>query len=99
MIRVNRRITFTVEGEVQRGSQADDIHPVSLFTHPGVFAPGVAPAHAGQAMQRQYRTVETGEGEGECLAQGEVGTFVAVRAGYRIDRICYPSDDFIGNTF
>ena len=99
VIRVNRRITFTVEGEVQRGSQADDIHPVSLFTHPGVFAPGVAPAHARQAMQRQYRTVETGEGEGESLAQGEVGTFVAVRAGYRIDRICYPSDDFIGNTF
>ena len=51
---VNRRITFTVEGEVQRGSQADDIHPVSLFTHPGVFAPGIAPAHAGQAMQWQY---------------------------------------------
>ena len=50
-------------------------------------------------MQWQYRTVETGEGEGEGLAQGEVGTFVAVRAGYRIDRICYPSDDFIGNTF
>ena len=99
VIRVNRRITFTVEGEVQRGSQADDIHPVSLFTHPGVFAPGVTPAHARQAMQWQYRTVETGEGEGEGLAQGEVGTFVAVRAGYRIDRICYPSDDFIGNTF
>ena len=99
VIRVNRRITVTVEGKSQRGSLGDDIHPVSLFTHPGVFAPGVAPAHAGQAMQRQYRTVETGEGEGEGLAQGEVGTFVAVCAGYRIDRICYPSDDFIGNTF
>ena len=99
VIRVNRRITVTVEGKSQRGSLGDDIHPVSLFTHPGVFAPGVAPAHAGQAMQRQYRTVETGEGEGEGLAQRKVGTFVAVCAGYRIDRICYPSDDFIGNTF
>ncbi len=87
MIWVNCRITGAVEGKVQRGSLADDIHPVSLFTHPGVFAPGVAPAHARQAVQRQYRTVETGEREGECLAQGEVSTFVAVRAGYRVNRI------------
>ncbi len=31
--------------------------------------------------------MEAGEGEGECLAQRKVGTFVAVRAGYRVNRI------------
>ncbi|MCC7993882.1 hypothetical protein INQ64_24725, partial [Escherichia coli] len=51
--------------------------PLSLFTHPGVFAPGIAPAHAGQAMQWQYRTVEAGEGEGECLAKlGKLGNLL-----------------------
>lgn len=59
VIRVNRRITVTVEGKSQRGSPQDDIHPVSLLTHSSACLPVSRPAHAGrQAMQRQYRTVE-----------------------------------------
>ncbi len=76
-ITVNRRITVTVEGKVQRGSLADDIHPVSLFTHPGdslqesLQPTPVRPCSGSTELWKRVK--ERGGSGPEC----EVGTFVA----------------------
>ncbi len=70
MIRVNRRITFTSKAKFSVAPR------LMISTRFPCYAPRrirsrnrSSPRRSGHAWQ--YRTVEAGEGEGECLAQGE----------------------------